>query len=466
MERKNQKKEQGKLKRELGLSSIVFFLFGYIVGAGILLQTGTAAEQTGPSLWLAFIIAGIPNVISAILIYYVSSAFPVSGGAWIYASRLLSPLVGFIVLSSIILHIIGSLAFVSIGFGMYFESFLPGSTYFVAFIILVIFYVLNILGVKFAGWVQIVLAIFGDFLILILFIIFGMVNIQVGNLTGAGVSGGMFPNGVIGVFIGAVILTFSYSGFQAILEIGGEIKNPKRNVPLGLFISLIMVMILYILVAVAFVGVLGYGQISSGEETLLSVFEKIGIQGFFLNFLVILVLIAVASTLHGIILAYSRNLFAAARDKVLPSALAHVNKKFSTPHWAVSFFCVSALILLLFQPSYEDLQYYTALTITIPTLVIAVAPYLLQKKYPELVNKSRFKIKRRYLLALVIFNVVYSSLSIFAIIGIKSSIFLIVVILYAIAFTYYFFRKKWLSEKGIDLDEICETIPDETKEVI
>jgi APA family basic amino acid/polyamine antiporter len=466
MENKKQKKEQGKLKRELGLPSIIFFLFGYIVGAGILLQTGTAGEQAGPSLWLAFIIAGIPNVISAILIYYVSSSFPVSGGAWVYASRLISPLIGFVVLSSIIFHIIGSLAFVSIGFGTYFESFIPGSTYFVAFIILAVFYVLNILGVKFAGWVQIVLAIFGDFLILILFIIFGLINVEAGNLAGAGVSGGMFPNGFIGVFIGAVILTFSYSGFQAILEIGGEIKNPKRNVPLGLFISLLMVMLLYILVAIAFVGVLGYSQISSGGQTLLDVFEKIGIGGVFLNFLVILVLIAVASTLHGIILAYSRNLFAAARDKVLPSVLSSVNKRFSTPHWAVSFFCVSSLILLLFQPSYDDLQYYTALTIMVPTLVIAVAPYLLKKKYPELVEKSKFKIKSKYLLALVVFNVIYSSLSIFAIIGIKLYIFLIVAILYAIAFLYYFIRKKWLANRGIDLEEICSTIPEETKEVI
>ncbi|TFF97202.1 MAG: amino acid permease [Promethearchaeota archaeon] len=459
-------KEQGKLKRELGLPSIVFFLFGYIVGAGILLQVGTAGEQAGPGLWLAFIIAGIPNVISAILIYYVSSAFPVSGGAWVYASRLISPFIGFVVLSSIILHIIGALAFVSIGFGTYFESFFPGSTYLVAFIILAIFYVLNILGVKFAGWVQILLAIFGDFLILILFVFFSLLNVQIGNLAGEGVSGGIFPNGFIGVFIGAVILSFSYSGFQAILEIGGEIKNPKRNVPLGLFISLLMVMILYILVSIGFVGVLGYSEISSGEETLLSVFQKIGIQGLFLNFLVILVLIAVASTLHGIILAYSRNLFAASRDKMLPSVLSRVNKKFSTPHWSVSFFCVSSLILLLFQPSYEDLQYYTALTITIPTLVIAFAPYLLGKKYPELIEKSRFKIKRKYLLALVIFNVLYSSLSIFAIIGIKLYIFIIVVILYAIAFIYYICRKKWLSKKGIDLEEICKTIPDETKEVI
>ena len=110
-----------KLKRELGLGSIIFFIFGYVVGAGILIQTGVVAGTTGPSLWMAFIIAGIPSVISTIIIAYVVSAFPVSGGAWVYSSRLGNPLVGFIVLSSITLHIMGALALLGVGFAAYFR---------------------------------------------------------------------------------------------------------------------------------------------------------------------------------------------------------------------------------------------------------------------------------------------------------------------------------------------------------
>ncbi len=463
--------EKGKLKRELGLISVIFFLFGYIVGAGILLQTGTAAAITGPGLWLAFIIAGIPNMVSAIIIYYIASAFPVSGGAWVYSSRLLSPFIGFLVLTSVMIHIIGALSFISIGFGKYFEPFIPGSTYYIALIILAIFYGLNIFGVKFTGSVQVVLAILGDFLILILFIVIGLPNVEIAKLAGTeqtifGSAEGIFPQGLGGVFVGAVILSFSYAGFTAIVEIGGEIKNPKRTVPLGLFISLIMIMILYILISIVFAGNLSYFEIETGNKTLISVFEKIGISGWFLVFLNILVLIAIGSTLHGIILAYSRNLFSAARDKVLPDFLAKVNKRFSTPHWAVTFFCISSLVLLVFRPSYTDLQYYCSLTIAIPTVILAFVPYLLGKKYPELLEKSKFKIKKRYLLILIIFNVGYSMLSILAIIGIKLYLVLIVAGLYGIAIIYYVLRKKWLKKKGFDLDEICRQIPEETKEVI
>ncbi|TFF85957.1 MAG: amino acid permease [Promethearchaeota archaeon] len=464
------KKENKKLRRELGLVSVVFFLFGYIVGAGILIQTGSAAAETGPALWLAFIIAGIPNVINAIIIYYIVSAFPVSGGTWVYSSRLLNSFIGFIVLFSIIIHIIGSIAFLSLGFGQYFNELIPGTLNISAILILVIFYVINIFNVKFAGWVQILLAILGDFLILILFIIFGLPNIEINKLTGVG-TGGLFPTGIMGIFLGAVLLSFSFAGFNAIVEIGGEIKNPKRNVPLGLFVSLIMILILYVLVSIIMTGVLDFtvfqeATLKNENITIIDVFTQIGIGGAFLLFLNILILIAIASTIHAIILAYSRDLFSAARDRMLPYILSKVNKRYGTPHWAVTFFCISSIILLLFQPNFEDLQYYNSLTIAIPSIILAFIPYLLRKKYPDLLEKSRFKIKKKYLLALIAFNVIYSSLSIFAIMLAELYIILIVMALYIVAVVYYFIRKKWLKNRGIDLEKICSEIPEETLEVV
>jgi APA family basic amino acid/polyamine antiporter len=228
-----------------------------------------------------------------------------------------------------------------------------------------------------------------------------------------------------------------------------------------------MVLILYILVSLVFTGVFNYTELSTGDnKTIINVFTQIGIQGGFLIFLNILILIAIASTIHAVILAYSRDLFSAARDRMLPSVLSDVNKKFGTPHWSVSFFCLSALILLVFQPGYEDLQYLNALTISVPSLILAFIPYLLGKKYPELLEKSKFKIKRPYLVILVIFNVAYSSLSILAIIGVKWYIVVIVAVLYLVAIIYYFVRKNWLAKKGIDLEEKCKKIPEETLEVI
>jgi len=319
---------EGKLKRELGLGSIVFFIFGYVVGAGILIQIGITAGETGPALWLAFIIAGIPNLINAIITCYIVSAFPVSGGAWVYSSRLASPLLGFIVVASIILHIMGALAMLAVGFGPYFELYLPGTVYIVSIIIILIFCVINVLGIKFASWIQIVLAIVGDFLVILIFIIFGLPNINPTNLIDA--EGGLFPTGIIGIFIGAIILSFSYAGFQSILEIGGEIKNPRRNIPLGLILSLILVTTTYFLVSIVMTGVMNWQTLGAIEGTLIDV-GALFFPNYMLMILNIMILIAIASTIHGILLAYSRNLYSAARDYVIPSIFSKIHKKYGTP---------------------------------------------------------------------------------------------------------------------------------------
>lgn len=455
--------EKGKLRREFKLYSVVFFIFGYVVGAGILIQTGAAAGIAGPSLWLAFIIAGIPNLLSAFMIAYIVSAFPVSGGTWVYSSRLGSPLIGFFVLASIILHIIGSLALLAVGFGKYFELFIPGSLLPAAIIIMIIFYVINLFGIKFAGWIQILMAICGDFLVLFLFIIFGLPHIDPAKLTGVN-SGGLFPTGFVGIFTAAVILSFAYAGFSAIIEIGGEIKNPRRNMPLGLFISFFLIAAVYILVSIVMTGNMDW-RVLGGTQGKLTDAAALFLPPEFVLFLNVLVLIAIASTLHGILLAFSRDLFSAARDYIVPSVLSKVSKKYGTPYWALTFFVVFTIILLIFQTSIIDLSVLVNFAVAIPGLIIAYIPIRLEKKFPELVEKATFKLNRKVLTGIIVFSVIYNLFAIIAMIALSPMVVISAAIFYAIAFIYYILRRKWLKKRNIDIDKICKTVPEETLEV-
>lgn len=463
MNTSNNIEEETKLSRELGLWSVVFFIFGYVVGAGILIQTGVTAGVTGPALWLAFLIAGIPSVIGAILICYVVSAFPVSGGAWVYSSRLASPFVGMLVVATVILNIVGGLALLALGFGIYFEVFIPGSFLIVAILILIIFYIVNIFGIKFTSWLQIILAICGDLLVIFIFIIFGLPHVNLDRLSGVN-EGGLFPMGIIGIFMGAVILSFSYQGFTAVAEIGGEVKNPRKNIPLGLLISFFLIATVYILVSIVMTGVMSWKTLGAIEGNLVDV-AALFFPSWVLFFLSILILIAIASTIHGILLAYSRNLFSAARDHLLPSFLAKINKRYKTPHWSITIFVVGALVLLFFQASIIDLSIVLAFTGSVTALILASVPLNLEKKFPDLVEKSQFNLNRKILVACVIFNIIYAIFSIVIMILISPIAVLISIIFYTSAVIYYIIRKKWLAKRGIYLDEICKTIPDETLEV-
>ena len=323
------KKKEGKLQRKVGLWPLIFFIFGYVVGVGVLIQSGITAGITGPMLWLAFLLAAIPAVINAIILCYVSSALPVSGGAWVYSSRLGSPMIGMIVVATVMLNIMSGLALVALGFGIYFEIFVPNSFLIMAILILIIFYVINIFGVKFTSGVQVFLVICGDFLVIVIFIIFGLPNVKIANLSGS--KGGLFPTGIIGILMGVIILNFSYQGYTSVIEIGAEIKNPRKNIPLALFISFTLIIVVYVLIAIIMTGVMYWETLGTMEGTIVDV-AALFFPSWVLLFLSVLVLIAIASTIHAMLLAYSRNLFSAARDRLLPSFIAKINKRFNTPH--------------------------------------------------------------------------------------------------------------------------------------
>jgi len=456
------KKKVGKLQREVGLWPLIFFIFGYVVGVGVLIQSGITAGITGPMLWLAFLLAAIPAVINAIILCYVSSALPVSGGAWVYSSRLGTPMIGMIVVATVMLNIMAGLALVALGFGIYFEIFVPNSFLIMAIIILIIFYIINIFGVKFTSGVQVFLVICGDFLVILIFIIFGLPNVKIANLSGS--KGGLFPTGIIGILIGVIILNFSYQGYTSVIEIGAEIKNPRKNIPLALFISFTLIIVVYVLIAIVMTGVMYWETLGTMEGTVVDV-AAVFFPSWFLLFLSVLILIAIASTIHAMLLAYSRNLFSAARDRLLPSFIAKINKRFNTPHWALTIFITGALILLFLQSNVIDLSIIVSFTGSITGMLIAYLPIRLQKKYPELYKKSHFKLKRKLLVFFIIFNVSYAIFSIILMAIISPLAVLISFVFYGIAIIYYIARKKWLMKRGVNLEEICKTLPSETLEV-
>lgn len=462
MKKENTTSEETKLRRELGLWPVVFFLFGYIVGVGVLIQSGITAGITGPALWLAYMLAAIPAIINALVLSYVASAFPVSGGAWVYSSRLGSPFMGMIVVATVIIMVMSGLALVALGFGIYFEHFIPNSALIVAMLILIVFYIINIFGIKFTSTLEIILTICGDFLVILIFIIFGLPNINPANLIDT--SGGLFPTGFIGIFTGVILLSFSYSGYTAVIEIGGEIKNPRRNIPLALLISFCLIVVVYVLVAVIMTGVMNWKTLGAIKGTVIDV-AALFFPSWFLIFLSVLILIAIASTLHAILMSYSRNLFSAARDHLLPSFIASINKRYKTPHWSITLFIVGAIILSYFQANIIDLSIVSSFAGSISGLIIAYIPIRLEKKFPELLAKSRFKLKRKVLIIIIVFNVAYAILSIILMAITSLIAVMISAVIYVIAVIYYIIRKKWLLKKGIDLNEICKKIPEETLEV-
>lgn len=314
------------LKRQFGLFGATVCVLGIIIGAGIYVIIGKAAGLTGNSLWLSFLLAALIAACTGLSYAELSSTFPYDSAEYLYSERAFKDRrfsfgISWLKMASLV---IGTAA-VSLGFGGYLSR-LTGINFVVCALLLVAFVAaLNFIGLK--------QALFIDF-ILIGIAILGLLFIIV---AGAGHLGSVnyldFQFGWDGVVSAAALIFFAYLGFENIGNLGEEVRNPKKNLPLALIISVAISTVLYVLVALVVVSVLPWQQLAQSNAPLADVMQTlIGTKTAIL--LSIMALGATGSTVLGLAIGGSRMLYGLAEEKQLPSLFMKVTKK-GVPYIAV-----------------------------------------------------------------------------------------------------------------------------------
>lgn len=314
------------LKRQFGLFGAVVCVLGIIIGAGIYVIIGKAAGLTGNSLWLSFLIAAVIAACTGLSYAELSSTFPYDSAEYVYSEkafkdRRFSFGISWLKMASLV---IGTSA-VSLGFGGYLSR-LTGINFVVCALLLLAF----VAAMNFVGLKQ---ALFIDF-ILIGIAVIGLVFVIV---AGAGHLGSVnyfdFQFGWDGVVSAAALIFFAYLGFENLGSLGEEVRNPKRNLPLALIISLAISTVLYILVALVVVSVLPWQQLAQSNAPLADVMQElIGTKTAIL--LSIMALGATGSTVLGLAIGGSRMLYGLAEEKQIPAVFLKVTKK-GVPYVAV-----------------------------------------------------------------------------------------------------------------------------------
>ncbi|GAH89500.1 unnamed protein product, partial [marine sediment metagenome] len=251
-------------------------------------------SKTGPGIFIAYLLAVIPAIFVAYLIAYIGSAFPVTGGTYVITSRLLGGFGGFMTVWLVILAVGSAIAFLAATLGVFIGEALgiPSESELLFILIvgisaLVIFYFLNWIKVEISGLIELILTIVGDILVMVIFIIAAIPHFNPSNFEP------LFPLGIPPVMFAALTFFFSYTGFTLILDVAGEIKNPKKNIPRALLISLVALTILYVLQAFM---VAGIQQWDSSVDTVTEILILGGIlPPEMILFMTILISIAIAS---------------------------------------------------------------------------------------------------------------------------------------------------------------------------
>jgi basic amino acid/polyamine antiporter, APA family len=328
-------KESG-LRRELGLFQATVAGVGIILGAGIYALIGVAAGPAGNATWLAFLITAIIALFTGLSYAELSSMFKGNAAEYDYIKAAMNEKFAKFIGIVMILSAIIAAAAVSIGFAGYFVSMLQIPLFLAALILIIPMTIINFIGIKEVTWFNAV-STFIEFAGLIIIIVLGV------NFFGD-VNYLEMPLGLAGVFQSSALVFFAFIGFESIVKLREETKNPEKTIPRAIILSILITSVVYVLVAVAAVSVIGWEQLTASNAPLADV-AKAALQSSSIG--TMLAIIALFSTANTVLLAMvtgSRQIYGMAKQKSLPSFLSRIHPKTKTPYAAVGVFALATIL--------------------------------------------------------------------------------------------------------------------------
>lgn len=336
-----------KMKKELGLFDVWALAAGATLSGGFFLLPGIAAASAGHSVPLAYLIAALFLLPGLLAKAELATAMPRSGGVYFFLDRSMGPLWGTMTGFGTWISLVLKTAFALVGVGAYIGIFFPDLPIEpVAAGLALVFGVLNMFGAKKTGTAQ-ALVVIGLMLLIAWFTGFGLFKVELGSLSDmlATESGSLFST--------AGLLIVSYMGLTKVASVAGEVKNPDRNLPLGMLLAFLTAIVCYVVgteVMIAAVGVEVLGANGGDLTPVATVADALfGNAGK--------IVMTIASVLAGFalinagIMSASRYPMAMSRDNLLPEPLGRVSPKTSSPIISVIFtVAVMLLFLTVFNP--------------------------------------------------------------------------------------------------------------------
>jgi amino acid transporter len=312
----------------------------------------------GPGIWLAFLLAALVVLPGAISKSELASTMSESGGSYVYLERTFGPVIGTISGLGLWASFLLKSAFALIGFRAYLYAVttyfdVTVNSMFVIMSALVVITILNIFGIKKVKSFQTpILAVTTGLLIVICVIQLFDANFDFNRPIDGAID--VTKNNPILLGEAAALVFVAYAGIIKVGAIGGEVKNPQKNLPSGMLYSLLIVTIIYC--AVTFIMMASIdgtwwldGDGNAREDPVFAFVDAVASTKIGIAIAILAVLTMISGALSGV-LASSRFLFAMARDNLLPQSLEDINAKFETPHWAIIITGLTMAICILVLP--------------------------------------------------------------------------------------------------------------------
>lgn len=332
-------------KKKLNLMDVFCVTAGAMMSSGIFLLPGLAFERIGPAILIAYLFASILALTGVFSQAELSSAMPKAGGSYFYIHRSLGPAVGTVYGLVTWLSLILKAAFELFGLAALAVLVLKwGGDYkpVIAALFCIPIVAINLLGIKEAGRVQVILVV-GIIGVLVAYVIYGFDAVDVQHFKPFNTG----ERGWLSIFSTAGFVFVSYGGLLKVATVAEEVHNPGKTIPLGMIASLLVVTVIYLLVIFITAGTLGLGMAGSlapiynGAEVFMG---PIGLAA-----VAIASALAFISAANAGVMSSSRFPMALSWDGLVPEHLGRVNERFHTPHLAI-LVTGAFMVLSLFLP--------------------------------------------------------------------------------------------------------------------
>ncbi|MEU7176726.1 amino acid permease [Streptomyces celluloflavus] len=345
--------EGGSLRRSMGVWQLTMISIGATLGTGIFVVLGEAVPKAGPAVILSFVLAGITALFSALSYAELAGTIPVSGSSYSYAYATLGELIAWICGWCLILEYGVSVAAVAVGWGQYLNELLAGTVGFTipealsappgnggvfnlpALLVVMLAMVFLLGGAKESARANTIMVTV-KIVALLLFCGVALQGVRSGNYAD------FMPMGMAGVSAAGATLFFSYIGFDAASTAGEEAKNPQRDLPRAIMLSLVLVTLLYCLVAAVAVGALPWHRFAGSGAALAGILKTVTGQNVWAVLLAFGAVVAIASVVLTVLYGQTRILFAMSRDGLVPKVFSRVHPRTGAPRAntvIVSLFC-------------------------------------------------------------------------------------------------------------------------------
>ncbi|WP_307723529.1 amino acid permease [Massilia sp. Mn16-1_5] len=386
----------GGLKKVLGPTDLILMGIGAIVGTGIFVLTGTGAVTAGPALTLSFIIAAIACGFAALCYAEFASSVPVAGSIYTYSYVTLGEIVAWMIGWDLLLEYGLATSTVAVGWSGYFQSLLEGfgmvlpealraapgakpgvDTVFnlPAFLIMMVLTWMLSLGVRESARVNNVMVLIKTGVVL-LFIFVGVGYVKPDNWQP------FMPFGMGSVMSAAALVFFAFIGFDAVTSAAEEVKNPSKDLPIGIIGSLGICTVLYVIVAAIMTGIVPFMNFK-GVDHPVSLALKYAGQDWVAGFVDLAAILGMSTVMLVMAYGQTRILYAMSRDGLLPAKLSTVHPKYGTPYFAtwmvgIIFGLIAAVVPLDVLAELVNIGTLAAFSL------VSLAVIILRKKRPDL----------------------------------------------------------------------------------